>query len=208
MFNLSLTKKLALSVATFPAWQFILWFVEEVWPQTIGDPPALVANAAFVCIIGACVLVPLIRSRSYLILRILSLIAAPALAFAILGLLDRAFNFQRAIYVETSYLTAGSVGLVFSLIVAALLVVIAPLPVKRRFWMHAATSGMLFGVAFLAYFDNFLCIFGNDCVEEYEWIVLPIFLFLPVSLCLSAHFGVVDTRGNQADFDAKQLPRL
>lgn len=188
-FNLPLGRKLILAAITVPAFIFVYWFVEEVWPRTPGDPPDWFFKAAFGGPFGLFVLAPLVSARSLRLWRALLLIGAPTLVWTALDWLNSIFDFDRMILDHNLDASLVSGWLLSSLILGALAAAIAPLQVRFRFWPLVGASGLVAGLGLAIYAEYFFCIFLAPCIRGFEWLVVPVLLIQPIGFCLAAHYG-------------------
>jgi len=196
MFNYSLTTKSALAAASFPLFALAYWFVEEVWPRTVADPPDWFAQMAFGCLIGICVLVPQINSKSYFFGRALILAVGPAIIAGVIEYLDSTLDLQQLLFFNSFHASMVAYWLFFSIFIAALTVLVSPLKAHPRLWILTGASGLIFGLGLIVYLEMFFCLFGSPCVDGYDWVILPIGLMFPMSLSLSFHFGAADHAQN------------
>ncbi len=207
-FNLSLRRRLLLAI--IPGFVLPLALVADVFIDGwyLDDEKMILVSIAFAALFGVFVMAPFITSPSRLILRISALIAASILipyAAILSGIwLDTEYNlplggilgrFIFAIFVILS-----------ALLLAAVLIIAAPLKVSRKYWIYVALAAIVTTAVAVGSSYWFFCIplvillvmFDCPWWTETWWsdfaLVIPPLVVAPLSFCTAVYFGRIDSK--------------
>ena len=176
--NLSLSRRLLLSLV--PTLSLLLaGLIAVAWIE-IGVAAGIFCYGLLT---GYCVLAPL-ASGSRIPVRVFLLAITPLASMFLLALLNQIdVSWAEGTYVRM--IIAGSLLTAFIGLVVAL---VAPLKIRRRYWLTAVLSGALVGLSVAFYAEEIFCIFCSVPVW-YPWTILVPIAAWPVLLCLTFHSG-------------------
>ena len=201
-FNLSLRHRLLLAI--IPSFLLPLALVASVliYGWRLDDEEMILVSIAYAALFGVFVMAPFITSPSRLILRIGALIAASILipyAAILSGVwLDTEYDLPLGGILGTFIFTI--IFLVPSaLLLAAVLIIAAPLKVSRKYWIYVALAAIVSTAVFFGSAYWFFCVpigigpSGCSWWSEFAFVIPPS-VVAPLSFCTAVYFGRIDSK--------------
>ena len=202
-FNFSLRHRLLLAI--IPSLVLLLALVADVLIDGwfLREEDWILLLIAYAVLFGVFVMAPFITSPSRLILRIGVLIAASILIpFAVIltgiwleeTVYDPPIGIAKFLYTIFVILSP--------LLLAAVLIIAAPLKVSRKYWIYVALAAIVTTAVVIGSFEWFFCaakffMEGWSLICPWWWelaFVIPPSVVAPLSFCTAVYFGRIDSK--------------